>query len=1095
MTRKFCLLVAFCLAIATFNAHSSALLTTAFDDASDLTDVWTVIDADNDGNTWQHGQLWGKDDNSNKRLGAEIYRQPTTMDDWLISPAVELSSGTTSLISAKFFTTYYSHEYLEVRLAAEGVEPKDATVVGKIEFKGSEGGYYGKAIEKSLAIPAVEADGKYRICLHYTAEGSASGYQDGMHINDFSWTAVENKATISGHVTYRMDMMGMPYDMDADNATVTIGDFTTKTDNNGDYTITGIPAGEYDITVKYMQGASIGKEHVTLNAGDNITVDFILTQVFKYDVTGAITDKDGMPIKGATINFAGYDTVTVVSGDDGIYTANMFESPYNVTVRKNNYLPQSLEITLDGEDLAAVNFELDIDVLPPYSVSAADDADRNIVVEWVAPKSLYEIAYDNGTAASDYGFGTYSSEDHIMGTIFRETGTLYEVSWQSAEYADGSANNLTMSIIALDADGNPTANVLYQEVVPTIHGVWNTYQLPSPITVEEGGFMVVFGGVNARLALDSGNEDDVIDHPRTQVYSNMGTESPLGYSYFDDRLSNRTCHFLIRAKCENIEEEGSTMPEITYNVWRMDAQASQDDESQWTPIATGTSALTVTDNGAHSGSYRYAVKATYTALGTTTEAVFSDVVEHNLIADVTVNVTANSDPSHANGAKVTLDGDNGSYTATVENGKAEFTDVNKGIYTLAISKNGFKPLEEEGLEIIGDDVAFTRDYELTQSLDKPISLDVLVDETSARLMWNMQPNIVEDFDSDATPDFEVNPAGSFGWQYIDNDWLIPYSFGQNADYDLITFPHMGERMAAITFNSTATTPPLNVPNTARSGYRALAFFAAKPLVDEEGGIMYQWNDDFFISPELAPYCDFTFRFYARQYEHRYNYDDAGNPYIDESRTERFMVGYSTTDATAESFTWLDEDWRKVEEVEYVKYEYTIPKEAKYVALRSSSNDNFMLLVDDVFIGVEGQVVGNSYMPVNVTGYEVYLDNAKVTDTQDTEYTFTGLADGTHTAAVVQKFATGNAEPLEITFNIGTSGIDGMATDMISIYTVGKTLYINGDYSQATVYSIAGAQVMSLSGESQADISALSRGIYVVKATTANGEAVTAKVIR
>lgn len=43
----------------------------------------------------------------------------------------------------------------------------------------------------------------------------------------------------------------------------------------------------------------------------------------------------------------------------------------------------------------------------------------------------------------------------------------------------GSANNLTMSIIALDADGNPTANVLYQEVVPTIHGVWNTYQLPS----------------------------------------------------------------------------------------------------------------------------------------------------------------------------------------------------------------------------------------------------------------------------------------------------------------------------------------------------------------------------------------------------------------------------------------------------------------------------------------------------------------------------------------------------------------------------------------------------------------------------------------
>ena len=1094
MTRRLLFSIAFCLAIAAINAQTTTLLTTAFDDATDLTDVWTVVDADNDGNTWQHGQLWGKDDNSNKRNGAEIYRQPAAMDDWMISPAVEMSSGTASAISAKFFTTYYSFEYLEVRLATQGTAPEEAKVVGTFEISGKDGGYYGKAIEASLALPAVEADGNYCIYLHYTAAGDPSGYTDGLHINDFTWTEVASTATVQGNVVYRQDYGGgYYYDMKASDATVTIGDLSTQTDNQGNYTITDIPAGEYDITVRYIDGTSIGREHVTLAAGDNKTVDFILTKIFKYTVSGTVADRDGAPISGATVNFNGYSNVSTVSSADGSYSAEMWESDYTVTVTKNNYISASQNITLDDADLDGVDFNLDIDVLPPFSVTASDDADRNILVEWIAPKSLHEIAYDNGTAAGDYGFGTYSDDAHIMGTIFRQTGTLCEVSWQSADYAEGSANELILQIVALDADGNPTANVLHSTTVPTTHGEWNSYQLPTPVTIEEGGFMVLFGGKDARLALDSGNEGDIIDYPRTQVYNNMGTSSPLGYSYFDDRMSNRSRHFMIRARCENIEAEGSTMPAITYDVWRMDADASQDDEQQWTPVATGTQSLAVTDNGAHSGSYRYAVKATYTAIGETTDAVFSNVVEHNLIADVTVNVTANSDPAHANGASVTLHNDSYSYTATVIDGKAEFTDVEKGTYTITLRKNGFVTLEEDEIEIAGDDVAFSLNYELTQSLDMPISLDVLVDGTSAQLMWNMQPNIVENFDGDEYSDFEVNPAGAFGWSYIDADGLIPYSFGYNDDYVQITFPHMGERMAAITFNSLATTPPLNVPNTARSGSRAIAFFAARPTVDEEGGVTFQWADDYFISPELAPYRDFTFRFYARQYEHRFN-DETGE--LDESRTERIMVGYSTTDASASSFTWLDEDWRRVEETEYEEYEYTIPQEAKYVALRSSSNDNFMLLVDDIFIGVDNQVVGNSYMPVNVTGYEVYLDNNKVADTQATQYLFSDLANGTHTAAVVQKFATGNSEPLAITFDIlGSSAVDNVATDILSIYATGETLHINGNYTAATVYSVSGAQVMTLAGEQQADISALPHGVYVVKATRPTGETVTAKVIR
>ena len=181
---------------------------------------------------------------------------------------------------------------------------------------------------------------------------------------------------------------------------------------------------------------------------------------------------------------------------------------------------------------------------------------------------------------------------------------------------------------------------------------------------------------------------------------------------------------------------------------------------------------------------------------------------------------------------------------------------------------------------------------------------------------------------------------------------------------------------------------------------------------------------------------------------------------------------------------------------YTRYEYDIPQEAKYVVLNSSSLQNFILFIDDVFIGVDEQVVGNSYMPVNVNSYEVYLDDAKVADTQETEYLFTGLANGTHTAAVVQKFDTGNSEPLEITFSIGSTGIDGISDDanVVAIYAAGSTLHITGDYSHAVVYNTAGAQVMSLTGEPQADLSALPGGIYIVKVIKADGETVTAKVI-
>lgn len=1020
--------------------------------------LWTVVDGNNDGNTWRMGSLWGGNP------GVEFRRNPVSngpADEWLISPPAKLTAGMETLVTFNVRCSYSPTESLEIRVAQVGTAPEDATVVDTLTIKGSEA-YYG-GYDASVAIPAMEAEGDYRIYLHYDVEGVYSS-NEGLHITDFAWKD-NNVATVSGTVKYGNSMMQFP----CMSATVVMGEYKTTTDYSGKYTFTDVPAGEYDITAEYITGYSKETEHVTVKAGDNITVDFLLTMLKKYVVSGTITDEEGNPIKGAKVTMAGDDEDNVTTDENGKYSISMYEGDYTLTVTKNHYVSQSKEIALTAA-IPDTDFALAIDVLPPYSVTATD-SEGSIAVNWEAPQPLNEWKYDNGEAEGVYGYGENFTGSQVVGTIYMGETTVYELKWQTVNSID---NNITLMLLGIDYGGNPTGEVLFQAAVTTVDDEWNTYRLPEPFTTDKGFIFAIAG--KTYVATDGGTEDGSIDYPETQVFTTtyMGATS---YRYFDELSDNPSRHFLLRVLCAEEEAADATIPEMNYNVWRLPASAKAD-EAQWTPIATGSEEFTLTDSNVPSGEYYYAVKTVYEA-GGTSEAAFSDLVAHNMIAGVVVNVNTNSanlDPqADADGATVVLYNNDQNYTATVADGKAEFAKVEKGIYSITIRKNGFNFIEDGGLDISGEEVAFSFDYKLEQSLDKPANLDVLVDGSSARMLWNMQPNIIDNFDGDDYVDFEVNPAGRAGWQYIDNDGLMTWGFGAT------TFPHMEEPMAAIAFNSKATTPPLgNEPDftTAYSGTRALAFFASRTV----DGTTVVESDDYMISPELKPYRDFKFSFMARTYKELEGY------------RERIRVGYSTTTPELDQFIWLDDTLRYVP-LEYTPYEYTIPQEAKYVVLNSSSLMNFILLVDDVFIGVEDQVVGNSYMPVNVNGYEVYLDDTKVADTDDTEYTFTELADGTHTAAIVQKFATGNSEPLEITFSIGSTGVDNVAATMLSIYVYGETLYINGDYSHAMVYSTSGAQVMSLDGESRADLSALPRGIYVVKAIRADGETVTAKVIR
>lgn len=1025
-------------------------LETGFHDENEF-NTWTVFDANGDKSTWMMGSKWGKGN-----IGAEIYTASTN-DDWLISPPVNIQAGIPTRILFGVYCTYYCTEKLEVYIASAGTPATEAKSLGTIEIKGSEGGYYGDVINKTFDIPAVDTSGYYSIYLRYTGGYSTQG----VHINDFVWKE-NNFATISGKVeNFMMGLSG---------ASIQVGNLSTKTDLYGNYTIDEIPAGDYDVTASY-QGYKTATQHVSLKTGDNVNVNFMLELLESYTVSGTITDETGSPIKGAKVSLKGYENVTGETDAEGEYSIKANEADgYELSVTKNNYKSQSRNINLDANK-SNEDFSLAADILPPYSVTATDNNDGTVTVNWDQPRTLLEQKYDDGIPVSSYGYGTNFSGSQIVGTIFPGETTVRELKWWTTG-GEGCDDNITLMLIDLDWGAQPTGEVLYQTNVTTKDGQWNTFRLPKPLYTEKG-FLFAIAGKN-NVALDKGTTDGVVDHPKTQVFS-TSYDIASSYNYIDD-TSDPSRHLLLRAVCENVEPEDATMPQIAYNVFRLPIDA-KDQTDQWKQIACNLQDMTFTDSNIPSGKYFYAVKSIYND-NILSDETYSDTIEFNMKANVTFNITANSRAEHAEGATVKIFNDNNSYTACVNNGTAKFSNIEKGIYSVDIAQKGFNTLKDSDLIINGDSNDFNYNYTLIQSLDQPANLDVLVDGDSATLVWNMQQNIEEGFEGDDYTDFEVNPSGNTGWTYKDNDGLSTWGFGNT------TFPHMGEPMAAIIFNPASTTPPLinnetgEVYQTSHSGQRSLGFFASRT----EDGVTVVESDDYIFSPELHPYRDFKFSFWARTYDEYEGY------------RERIRVGYSTTTTDLDNITWLDSELQYVP-LEYTHYEYYIPKEAKYVVLNSSSKMNFLLLVDDIFVGVDNQVKGNCYMPVNVLGYEVYLDGKKVADTDNKEYTFHNLSCGSHTASVVQKFDTGKSTQLTISFDIITTGINSIENNALVIYTNEDVLHIDGEYANGIIYDTTGAAVMKLNGATTTSLVSLPNGIYIIKLIKNDGKVMTTKITK
>ncbi|MGN0238224.1 MAG: carboxypeptidase regulatory-like domain-containing protein, partial [Lepagella sp.] len=974
----FAFLFAFALAAPSIKTQAAESLPYTCDFSEEELATWSLQDLDGDGFNWYYGES-----NIGGYGAASSYSSDNDVNNVMLSPAIALEANSKYILSFTAYTSYYERENLEVGIGTS-TDVSTHTIIYTKEIKN----YYGEKIE--LTLPQLEGGEYYLSFRHYLDRGKGMI----IVIKDLKLGAPEG-GTLKGKVTLSgsTDCSGVSVCLAEDSE-----HFSMVTGADGEYQFVKVPAGNY--TVVADRHGYLAKELTASVADDQTTtLDIALSEMPKGSFTGNVSHSDGSPVVGAKIEIIGYDQYRTVTDADGKFSVSdvtindPVASVYTIVAQKNLLNDNTIVSTIsESEPTTALSVPMTQSSVAPLSISA----DRNGTVTWKRPAHLRQHLYDNDEEGSPYGYET-GSLSNVIGNLFPNPMTLHRLTFYSTEVSN-QAETLTIYVIGVDSNGQPTGNVLYTTKIPNMPDTWSEVTLPTPLRCDNGCAIAIAANGAFGIARDTNTE--VL--PGNKSFFATFYTAPDTYRYFSEL--NYGGALMIRAFGENIED--TPEDDIEYLVQRHNTN-DYDNPDAWVSFPA-TQGYSLTDSNWDTlpqGYYIYTVKARYTIDDVTSEETVSERIEKDMRCNLTLHLTTNSgNPDDAEGAlfEVYHPGYD-PHTANVENGSATISNLLKGDYSVRVSKKGF---ESYNSTITLQDGAQTIDAELNQKILPVVNIDYLAD--SKTLAWDLFADIHEDFDGDDFADFEIDAPGEIGWNYYDGDMYYTYGFSA------ISFPGMTSKMAAIIFNGSETSPEMP-QETAHSGQRALACFDAAATMSSEGGeITKHQTDDWFITPALNYHRDFKFSFYGRSY----TYTDG--------MLENVQVGYSTTGMAPEDFTFISGVIDLPVEYEY--YEFEIPKEAKYVAINNCTFDGFFLLIDDVAFttGIKHSGEGPSYG--SFTGYRVTVDgNSTELPADVTTMSLSDLAEGSHTASIVTLYASGESAPLTLDFN-NTSGIVETAVD-------------------------------------------------------------------
>lgn len=301
---------------------------------------------------------------------------------------------------------------------------------------------------------------------------------------------------------------------------------------------------------------------------------------------------------------------------------------------------------------------------------------------------------------------------------------------------------------------------------------------------------------------------------------------------------------------------------------------------------------------------------------------------------------------------------------------------------------------------------------------------------------------------DSFEDYTAFSIDGFGdYTLIDGDAGYTYTFND------IYYENSGDRMAFMVFNPDKLYISMLDEWKARTGSQVLAAFSA---CDETGTAID--SDDWLISPELHEGSSLSFWAKTATWEWG---------------LESFEIYYSSTDKNKASFKKL----YSVPSVptEWQCYDYSLPADAKYFAIRYNSNDKFVLYIDDLFYTTNCTLPG-----ATLTGYRIYRDGVLIGEVgSDVHEFFDEPGTDRYTYGISAVFGNRESKPTQIEVKMGAVSTDEIDAASARVYALDGAIAVDCRASApVSVSNAAGITLFSGSGSESYRIPA-APGVYII----------------
>lgn len=927
---------------------------------------------------------------------------------------------------------------------------------------------------------------------------------------------VKGAAAIKGVVTSKGDVL--------DSVVVSIKGtyFIAKTDKKGEYIFPSVNPdtcilefSKYGYVTQIVSGV-ISKD------GNTVIKNVELDEIPKAIISGKITDDEGLPISGAQIQLSGYENYESNSIADGTFSIERVytDKKYEIKVTKDRFAAYTADFNF-GENDTTLNITLTQIPYPVFYLKAANKDKSSAEIVWQNPDDMNfkRIVYDNGIASSAYV--PAPEKEGWFGSSFAmaDSGILESIDLFGARHYGLDSGELGVREVRVDIfDGR-------KKLLTSSKGFYMPSEawinIPLDYFPYKGTFyaMVYFPEVQANQYSNLLGADT--KGPNANNQTNYYTDG-VAWAILQSIAQVSPCVFLLRANVfihgESVQLQASSAPlpseeyieamsftpeqrkniaenvfeivdrenlqtaaappmyskpdtktyEAKFFVYRF-LENQKDSIAKWTLLTpTPISDPPYVDAAYGSlsqGSYHYAVRSVYSE-DLISQAAISNALHKDMSTTINLVVGTNTTAGTAKETEVRLSNTDQNkehiYSGVLDaEGKLSIPNVWKGSYSVRLVKIGFEILDTTVMFNTEND--YTLHLVLQQEKKQPYNLKMdKVDgqEGSYTFSWNESKNYEEGFESHA--DFQINSPGKMNWSYKDRDRVKTFAISG------YTFPEQNSEMAYIIFNPSQTQPPMtDVSALPYKGKKYLAGFSSSLAP----------NDDWIISPELNYSNEFVFSFYAKTL-------------TSQKGMEKIRVGYSNTGKAPEDFTWIQGGYYISIPAEWEQYTYTIPGSAKYVTIQYVSDNMFMLMIDEIFIGNEKQ--GES----QVKEYKVYLDGVEVAKTQNKNYTFTNITNPENRkAGVLAVYETGESEISEIGFITAGMEDDAFAKTLQVYPNPAKdVIFLDGLKQSATyeIYNMYGSMLKTHKTSNSVEqifISDLSSGSYVIRIISTQGTAV------